>query len=266
MLAPKVAVVALLALLTPLTLVVAEDLQPWQRPGNHVGEEVPGPNGHTMVWVPAGEFLMGSDDGKEDERPVHRVRISRGFWLSKFELTISQWLRYCREAQVLLRVDILSPAMDYPMSGVSWHDVKAYCDFYGLSMPTEAQWEWAARGPEGRTYPWGNTWDEALCCNRANPGPEGFTCPVGAFPGDVSWCGAHDMAGNLAEWCLDWYAADYYSQSSEADPRGPDSGEERVQRGGYCWADADGCRAARRFSDDPANDGGSGTARPCYTP
>lgn len=264
--APRIVVTALLALLTAWGLACAEDLQPWQRPGTRAGEEVTGPDGQIMVWVPAGEFMMGSDAGRDDERPVHRVRISRGFWLSKFEVTISQWLRYCREAQVLLKVDILAPSNDHPMWGLSWHDVKAYCDFYGLSMPTEAQWEWAARGPEGRIYPWGDQWDDTLCANRATLGPDGITSPVGAFPGDVSWCGAHDMAGNLAEWCLDWYAEDYYSRSPDTDPRGPESGEERVQRGGYCWADAEGCRAARRFSDDPTNDGGAGCARTCYTP
>ncbi|MEN6549419.1 MAG: SUMF1/EgtB/PvdO family nonheme iron enzyme [Armatimonadia bacterium] len=260
------AALILLFLLAASTFATAQDAKPWLRPGTRPGEEIYGPNDGQMVWVPAGEFMMGSNDGKADERPVHQVRLSRGFWMSKFEVTIAQWLDYCREAGVLLKVKILAPANTHPMWGLAWDDVKAYCRFYGLSMPTEAQWEWAARGPEGRKYPWGNQWDETLCCNNDNNGDDGITLPVGTFPGDVSWCGVRDMGGNLSEWCEDWYAEDYYAKSPAVDPTGPDTGKERVQRGGYFWGDADWCRSARRFSDDPTNNGGAGCARPCYTP
>ena len=260
------AALILLFLLAASTFALAQDAKPWLRPGTRAGEEIYGPNDGKMVWVPAGEFMMGSNDGKADERPVHRVRISRGFWMSKFEVTIAQWLSYCREARVLLKNEILAPANNHPMWGVSWDDVKAYCRFYGLSMPTEAQWEWAARGPENRKYPWGNHWDKNLCCNNDNNGDDGITMPVGTFPGDVSWCGVRDMGGNLSEWCEDWYAADYYSRSPSTDPTGPDTGQERVWRGGYFWDDAEGCRSTRRFSSEPTNDGGAGCARPCYTP
>lgn len=257
---------AALALLVPVSQGVAQTTKPWQLPGTRVGEEIVGPNGARMVWVPAGEFTMGSVDGPADEKPAHRVRISRGFWLSKTAVTLGQWKRYCRESGVPLKEDILSPTDDYPMDGLSWLDVRKYCQFYGLAMPTEAQWEYAARGPEGRTYPWGNWWDKNLCCNDDNVGPQGYTCPVGSYPKGASWCGALDMAGNLSTWCADWYSQTYYANSPSVDPTGPERGTERVERGGYCWGSADECRSARRFGDDPTNDGGSGSARPCFTP
>lgn len=251
------------ALITPA---VAQDAKPWQRPGSRVGEEIVGPDGGKMVWVPAGEFTMGSEDGGKNERPSHRVQITRGFWLGKCEVTVAQWLRYCRDAQVLLQVHIIAPNNEHPMMGANYDDVAGYCRFYGLALPTEAQWEWAARGPEGRQYPWGNQWDASKCCNNDNAGPTAATFPVGTFLQGASWCGALDMAGNLAEWCSDWYAPDYYAHSPQADPKGPEIGTERVQRGGYCFGDAEECRSAYRFSDDPKNRDGAGGLRACWTP
>jgi formylglycine-generating enzyme required for sulfatase activity len=247
------------------TQAMAQDTKPWQRQGSRAGEEIFGPDRSKMVWVPAGEFMMGAADGAAEERPVHRVRISKGFWLSKCEMTVSQWLHYCKVAKVLLGAEIITP-LDHPMSGVNWSDVQAYCRFYGLSLLSEAQWEWAARGPEGRQYPWGNQWDATRCSNNDNRAPEEFTFPVGSFPQGASWCGALDMAGNLAEWCADWYGESYYAASPAVDPTGPTTGTERVQRGGYCWGDATNCRSTTRSSDDPANADGSGCLRACYVP
>lgn len=244
----------------------AQTAEPWRVPGSAPGEEIVGPNGVAMVWVPAGEFSMGSTDGDADEKPVHPVRISRGFWLGKTAVTIAQWKRYCSDSGTPLPGEILSPTDDYPMWGASWEDARAYCRFYGLALPTEAQWEYAARGPEGRVYPWGNEWDSALCCNDDNTGPDGFTCPVGSYPAGASWCGALDMAGNLSTWCADWYSETYYAKSPTVDPSGPDTGTRRVQRGSYFWGSADDCRSARRSSDDPTNRDGSGSVRPCFTP
>lgn len=254
-----------LVLLVLTVLAPARGAAPWQRPGARAGEEVAGPDGGRMVWVPAGEFMMGSADGAPDERPMHRVRLSRGFWLGKTEVTVAQWRRYCQQAGVPLAVEIFVPE-DHPMSGVSWFDVQNYCRFYGLALPTEAQWEWAARGPEGRRYPWGNRWDPRRCSNKENPGPEGFTFPVGSFPAGASWCGALDMAGNLAEWCADWYSEAGYAGTPEVDPQGPAQGTERVWRGGYCWAEEEECRTTRRFGSEPDNDGGAGCLRTCFVP
>lgn len=249
-----------------MTTAVAQDAKPWERQGSRAGEEIFGPDGGKMVWVPAGAFTMGSNDGAAKEKPEHRVQISRGFWLGKCEVTVEQWLRYCRKAQVLLQANIIAPTNDHPMMGANFSDVAAYCRFYGLTLPTEAQWEYAARGAEGRQYPWGNEWDESKCCNNDNAGPTAATFPVGTFPQGASWCGALDMAGNLAEWCNDWYAADYYAHSPQDDPKGPETGTERVQRGGYCFGDAEECRSAYRFSDDPGNRDGAGGLRMCWTP
>lgn len=249
---------------------MAQGDKPWLRPGSRAGEEIVGPDGGRMVWVPAGDFTMGSNDGPADERPAHRVRISRGFWLGKYEVTVGLWRRYCREAKVPLDDEFIMPD-NHPMSGVSWFDVEKYCRFYGLALPTEARWEWAARGPEGRRYPWGNQWNPRLCTNKENPyivedvGLE-FTAPVGRYPGGASWCGAMDMAGNLAEWVADWYSETYYASASGVDPTGPTTGTEKVWRGGYCWGDADECRSTRRFGSEPDNDGGSGCLRTCVVP
>ena len=265
-----VPVVAVLLLIAPLSHGVAQDRKPWLTPGTQAGQEICGPDGGKMVWVPAGEFMMGSNDGREDERPVHSVRLTRGFWLGKCEVTVQQWLHYCKVAKVVLGTEIITP-LDHPMSGVSWHDVTAYCRFYGMALPTEAQWEWAARGPEERKYPWGNQWNARLCNNRDNPYVDGdmgmaFTAPVGHYPGGASWCGALDMAGNLAEWVADWYSKTYYAISPGVDPQGPATGTEKVWRGGYCWGDANQCRSASRFASEPDNDGGSGCLRACYVP
>jgi formylglycine-generating enzyme required for sulfatase activity len=250
---------------------LAQGDKPWLRPGAHAGEQIAGPDGGTMVWVPPGEFEMGAPDGDADERPVHRVRVSRGFWLSRCEMTVAQWKQYCQAAQVPQTKSIFVPDT-HPMSGVSWSDAREYCRFFGLALPTEAQWEWAARGPEGRKYPWGNQWNPLLCCNSENPAepvddaPIAYTAPVGSFPGGASWCGALDMAGNLSEWCADWYAEDFYATSPETDPTGPEAGSEKVWRGGYCWGDAEECRSANRFSSEPDNDGGAGCLRACIVP
>ncbi len=198
-----------------------------------VGEEITGPDGGVYVWVPAGDFMMGSPDGEgnDDEHPQHRVRISQGLWLSKCEVTNAQYRAFCQATG-----GESPPKSDqgehHPVVYVNWEDVKAYCDHYGLRLPTEAEWEYAARGPERRRYPWGSDWDETRCCNVGSRGPGGRTFPVGSFPHGASWCGALDMAGNVEEWCADWYDAGYYGRSPGTDPQGPPHGEPRVSRGG----------------------------------
>jgi len=231
--------------------------QPWLHPGSKAGEVIVGPDGGEMVWVPAGEFMMGTagepgghglrvagEDAYAPERPVHRVRITKGFWLGRCTVTNAQYHRFCDETgtafpQLRNNDGSVSSRIDYgdghPVMFVTWYGAAAYCERYGLRLPTEAEWEYAARGSAGHVWPWGDEWDRGKCCNQENPGPEGFTFPVGSFPAGASWCGAMDMAGNGYQWCQDWYAADYYSKSPTDDPQGPSTpGPEpaRVFRGG----------------------------------
>jgi len=231
----------------------AQEGNAWERPGTNAGQEITGPDGGTYVWVPAGEFMMGSEHGDEREKPVHLVRITKGFWLGKCEVTNRQYRRFC-EATGREFPGESDQGDDHPVVYVSWEDAQAYCEHYGLRLPTEAEWEYAARGARGTAYPWGDEWDSSKCCNRANLGPGGSTFPVGSFPAGVSWCGALDMAGSMWESCADWYAEDYYSTSPENDPTGPVSGERRVLRGGSWNQDFEFFfRCAFRVWGDPTN-------------
>jgi formylglycine-generating enzyme required for sulfatase activity len=229
----------------------------WEVAGTQAGQEITGPDGGTMVWVPAGSFLMGSPDqeGYGNEHPQHQVRITQGFWLGKCTVTNAQYARYCQATGVALPEDS-NQGDNHPVVNMTWFDAKAYCVHYGLSLPTEAQWEYAARGPEGRKYPWGDQWDKDKCCNVGNQGPKGQTFPVGSFPAGASWCGVLDMAGNVWQWCQDWYDDKYYANSPTQDPPGPDTpgadtGDWRVLRGGSWLNGAGLCRSAYRRFNDP---------------
>ena len=243
--------VSILLLAVVAGLSVAQDAKPWERPGTRAGEEIIGPDGGKMVWVPPGEFMMGSNDGEDDEKPVHRVRITRGFWLGKCTVTNAQYRRFCGATGRSFPSDS-NQGEEHPVVCVSWDDAVAYSQHYALRLPTEAEWEYAARGPEGRVYPWGNEWDAKRCCNWENRGPGGRTFPVGSFPQGASWCGALDMAGNVWQWCKDWYDAKYYAGSPAKDPPGPTSGPERVLRGGSWYFVPNLCRSAVRYGDVPA--------------
>jgi formylglycine-generating enzyme required for sulfatase activity len=220
-----------------------------------VGETATGPDGGAYVWVPAGEFDMGAAGLGQ---PVHHVRITKGFWLGKCTVTLGQWKAYCQKAGIEVG-KATAPSDNHPVVFVSWDDAKAYCKHSGLDLPTEAQWEYAARGPKSRMYPWGNQWDPKKCCNDQNKGPDGTTFPVGSFPEGASWCGALDMVGNVWEWCNDWYDNKYYYANSPVDdPSGPDSGQWRSRslRGGSWDLVARYCRSSfrRNFVPTTRND------------
>ena len=234
--------------------------KPWTRPGATAGEEIVGPDGGRYVWVPPGEFMMGSADAElelviktmtgdsnwiQDEKPLHPVKITRGFWIGRFEVIDAQYRAFCEAAQRVFPPES-NQGDDHPVVNVSWSDAKAYCDHYGLRLPTEAEWEYAARGEQGVLFPWGNDWDAVQHCSAGNAGPGGTTFPVGTFPEAASWCGDEDMVGNVWEWCADWYDPAYYANCPEADPKGPAAGEKRVFRGGSCrgkaWISRTACR------------------------
>jgi formylglycine-generating enzyme required for sulfatase activity len=275
----SVGVVAVLVLLVAFAVCFAQTPSALDKPGTKVGDTATGPDGGVYVWVPAGEFDMGAEDLGDAAKPVHHVRITKGFWLSKFLTTNEQYARFLTEfgsekdddgnALIDLGKEIVkSPEGGYrakagrrkhPLVCVSWHGALAYCEHYGLELPTEAQWEYSARGPEGRKYPWGDKWDPGKCCNGKNAGNgRPPTMVVGRFPSGAAWCGALDMAGNVAEWCQDWYDEHYYDGSPVNDPRGSASGQYRTLRGGSWYAVAGYCRCAFRSYGVPTNRYGDG--------
>jgi len=193
-----------------------------------------------MVFVPAGEFIMGSPEGEgdDDEDPQHTVYLD-AFYIDKYEVTNAGY-KGCVDDGVCDPPSRNSSSTrdsyygnpeydDYPVIYVSWYDAKAYCEWKGMRLPTEAEWEKAARGTDGREYPWGNgAPDEAKLNYDKNVGD---TTEVGSYPGGASPYGAMDMAGNVWEWVADWHDAGYYSAAPERNPQGPDYGPYRVLRG-----------------------------------
>jgi formylglycine-generating enzyme required for sulfatase activity len=180
---------------------------PLYYPGTRIGKE-PGP----MVLVPAGEFLMGSDTRLPDEGPQHKVNL-KAFRIDQYEVTNLQYKQFIeatgrRSPQHFENRTFPEGKADHPVTFVSWYDAKAYCEWAGKRLPTDEEWEKAARGTDGRTFPWGNSFD----INKANTPvrwqnlkQEGDTTPVGAFPAGASPYGAQDMSGNVWEWTDSWY-------------------------------------------------------------
>jgi formylglycine-generating enzyme required for sulfatase activity len=207
----------------------------------------------TVVRIPAGEFLMGSPvgEGESNERPQHRVYASE-FLIDKTEVTWRQFRRFAdaRGAQ-LPREPVWGTPDDYPVAFILWEEAKAYCEWVGGRLPTEAEWEKAARGTDGRTYAWGNEWDPRRC-NSISGGlhrPEN----VGSYPGCVSPYGVLDMPGSVWEWCADRYREAYYAESPSRNPTGPTSGRLRVMRGGAWMSQPLWLRAAYRFGASPSS-------------
>ncbi len=207
-------------------------------------------DGAEMVLVPAGEFMMGSED-YDNEKPRHRVIVD-AFYIDKYEVTNALYRRFMdatsRDAPFYWRDGKWNGASQ-PVVGVGWNDADAYCRWVGKRLPTEAEWEKAARGTDGRKYPWGDQWD----ASRANSSQSrnGVTVAVGLYPSGVSPYGAHDMAGNAWEWVADWFDKDYYKRSPERNPQGPDSGTSRVLRGGSWVNFPFDLRTAGRYNGTP---------------
>jgi formylglycine-generating enzyme required for sulfatase activity len=245
-----------------------------------------------QVYVPAGEFRMGSDAGDalayDDERPKHVVLVS-AFWMDETEVTNAHFAAFVNATgyetmaertgeglvfrpetgnwEAVPGADWQHPAgpdfgiagMEaYPVGQMSWSDAAAYCAWAGRRLPTEAEWEKAARGVDERTYPWG---DEPAAGDRLNfadrqlpvPWAEAevddgylFFAPVGSYPAGASPYGALDMAGNAWEWVADYFDRNYYARSPYADPAGPESGQERGLRGGSWWTSARDARVTVR--------------------
>jgi formylglycine-generating enzyme required for sulfatase activity len=206
--------------------------------------EISDDKGAEMILVPEGDFLMGSEKGETDEQPAHTVYLE-AFYIDKFEVT-NKLYKACVDdgqcdppkqtyffAESPNKIYYGNPQYDnYPVTYVDWNMAKAYCEWRGARLPTEAEWEKAARGTDGNTYPWG----KGLDCQKANyQGCVNRSSEVGSYPDGVSPYGVYDMTGNAWEWVADWYADNYYSKSPRNNPSGPISGQSRVLRGGS-WA------------------------------
>lgn len=202
-------------------------------------------DGMVMMYVPAGKFTMGWNKGKQDEQPEHRVYLD-AFWIDQTEVTVGQYhlcvdagvcehpqqgVHHLRDSSEMRRSYYDNEDyFDYPVIFVNYSQAQIYCEWAGRRLPTEAEWEKAARGTDGRLYPWGNEEPNARLLNF--DGNIGDTTPVGNYPEGASPYGALDMAGNVWEWVQDWYDPDYYSTSPKENPKGPETGLYFIERGG----------------------------------
>ena len=240
----------------------------------------------TVVYIPAGEFEMGSTDAEvdalvaectecepdwfEQEQPAHTVYLD-AYWIDQTEVTNAQYDKCVAAGACSTPPECDwgestfgdAAKADHPVVCVGWQAAEDYCRWAGGQLPTEAQWEKAARGSDGRRYPWGNKFDGTLLnyCDaqceydqRDETYDDGFpvTAPVGSFPAGATPYGVLDMAGNVWEWVADWFSEDYYAMSLAENPLGPDEGTQRVVRGGSWFTDGMGSRAANRFQTIPA--------------
>jgi formylglycine-generating enzyme required for sulfatase activity len=240
--------------------------------------------GIEQVWVPAGSFKMGTDAATiqalenlqppapgfvlgefPSEQPQHEVRLTNGYWIDKYEVTNQAfqafvnaggyttqsywsnagWAWLEQQSVSQLPKFCLGNLPDNPVACVTWYEAEAYAHWRGGRLPTEAEWEYAARGPESLTYPWGNEFDSSRC-NLVNS--KGLQ-PVGSYPTGASWVGALDMAGNVMEWVQDWLGP--YSAGTIMNPTGPDTGQVKVEKGGWWSGTLFVARPAYRHFEDP---------------
>jgi formylglycine-generating enzyme required for sulfatase activity len=223
-------------------------------------------DGLEYIWIPPGTFEMGcvprDDDCYAEERPAHRVTLSHGFWLGRTEVPVYAYEKFTAATGRAMPEEPGSGNMpgyndgwrkkNHPMVKVTWDEAEAFCGWSGGRLPTEAEWEYAARGGvEGFKYPWGNdrTHDQANYWRTGGQDHWRYTAPVASFPPNAF--GLYDMAGNVYEWAADWFSEDYYAASPAADPRGPHSGRLRVARGGAGFINPAVLRISTRLRSAP---------------
>jgi len=222
-----------------------------------------------MVLVPAGEFTMGSHEGEgeSNEHPLHTVDLD-AYYIDQYEVTENSYSRFLLQRKQT-HPDYWSGGAgrnaQKPIVGINWDDAQAYCEWAGKRLPTEAEWEKAARGTDKRTYPWGESKpnsstanfgeDPVLKFGRIYPEPAKVYSEklhaVGSYEQGKSPYGAYDMAGNVGEWVADWLGLDYYGQSPKKNPKGPSDGTYKILRGGS-WSDTPAdLRSAYRLWSTP---------------
>ncbi len=230
--------------------------------------------GASMVFVPAGPFLLGAENEDPDEAPVREIWLD-AFYIDQFEVSNQNYKECVRagacsepskfESDTLFSYYDDDAFRNYPVIFVSWEDANAYCQWRGVRLPTEGEWEKAARGTDGWRYPWGNQFDPTranycggsiYCPNEPDDGHKD-TAPVDNFSAGASPFGVFQMAGNVNEWVADWYGEDYLSSLSDGDenPQGPSSGTERVIRGGSFGLNAGKLRVSNRGHASPLASG-----------
>ncbi len=235
-----------------------------------------------QVWVPAGVFRIGTEETDPTgvlappdwarfelgaERPAHEVALSSGFWIDRTEVTNAAYQAFVEDGGYTtpalwsedgqawladqdiagLPVTCPLPGPDHPRVCITWFEAEAYAAWRGGALPTEAQWEYAARGPESHVFPWGDDWDPV----KATVVGATATTPVGSLPAGASWVGALDMSGTAMEWVADWFTASYYQQGVRDDPPGPPLGSKKVEKGGWWGAVPYVARSAYRHFEDP---------------
>ena len=231
--------------------------------------EIEGKDGAPMVLVPEGVFPMGvpkaARDGGIDERPNHDVFLDT-FYIDKYEVTNGRYLQFVTETghrtpqhpsdpqKGIWQGNIMPESIiDLPVINVDWYDADAYCKWAGKRLPTEAEWEKAAKGPNDWRFPWGDVepTDRHLNYNQVTWRGEATLVPVGIYEKGKSPYGAYDMAGNVWEWVADWYEADYYSKSPDRNPKGPQTGGYKVLRSSGWQGETPQARIFTRIRSKP---------------
>jgi formylglycine-generating enzyme required for sulfatase activity len=221
--------------------------------GEKQGEYVWKKDSSVMVYIPAGTFTLGSEDGDADETPVREIYLD-AYYIDKYETTWRQW----RLSGLGLPKDIDGAPIKHdkpfwgrgdelPVTYIKWTDAQDYAAWVGKALPTEAQWEKAARGTDGRKYPWGNeppTFERAVW--KEHPIGKEMPAPVDCCPESASPYGVENMAGNAFEWCRDWYDSRFYARAPERNPVNDQENRYRVLRGGSFVLDKEDMSATLR--------------------
>lgn len=238
-------------------------------PDLSAGTKMTDHRGVEMVYVPAGKFLMGANEYNIEEKPIHEVCITDPFWLDLTPVTHESYARFVdddgyknsawwvKTGWEWLQTEKIGAPRDFngfthpqqPRVGISWFEAAAYAAWRGGRLPSEAEWEWAARGPENRTYPWGNMFDASRIICNLRFDEKSAVVGSGIRVDGASWVGALDMSGNVCEWCSSLYRA--YPYRADDGRETLEGNGARVLRGGSWNYDQDYARGASRFDDSP---------------